>query len=265
MRALAALILLTLSLAGCGGGGSFYGAAPPPKGEPKVGRPYQINGVWYHPKEDPYYDETGIASWYGRKFHGRRTANGDVYDMNKLTAAHPTLPMPSQVLVTNLENGRSIIVTVNDRGPFARGRLIDMSRRSAQLLGFEEKGVARVRVQAYPLRGGGRRVARYERVTTDSDTRWLVDKALASGSPSGTDLFVQAGAFSERMSAERLRNALAALGPAGVSRVRVNGESLYRVRIGPLASVGTADRMLNRVLALGYGTARIVVECKKQC
>ena len=113
----------------------------------KIGDPYQIDGVWYYPAVDYDYDETGIASWYGADFHGRRTANGGVYDMNALTAAHRTLPLPSLVRVTNLENGRSMILKVNDRGPYARGRIIDLSRRSAQLLGSLKKGTARVRVQ----------------------------------------------------------------------------------------------------------------------
>ncbi len=113
----------------------------------KIGEPYQIQGVWYYPAEDYQYDESGIASWYGVQFHGRRTANGEIYDMNTLTAAHRTLPMPSFVRITNLENGRSLIVKVNDRGPFARGRIIDVSRRASQLLGFHGAGTARVRVQ----------------------------------------------------------------------------------------------------------------------
>ncbi|MCW5731476.1 MAG: septal ring lytic transglycosylase RlpA family protein [Alphaproteobacteria bacterium] len=123
------------------------------QGAYKVGNPYQINGVWYYPSEDPNYDQTGIASWYGEQFHGRQTANGEIYDMNELTAAHQTLPMPSVVRVTNLENGRSIVVRVNDRGPFANGRIIDMSRRGAQLLGFERQGTAKVRVQILPQDG----------------------------------------------------------------------------------------------------------------
>ncbi len=113
----------------------------------KVGEPYQIQGTWYYPTEDYEYDESGIASWYGAQFHGRRTANGETYDMNALTAAHRTLPMPSYVRITNLENGRSLILKVNDRGPFAKGRIIDISRRGAQLLGFHDVGTARVRVQ----------------------------------------------------------------------------------------------------------------------
>lgn len=113
----------------------------------KVGNPYQVAGVWYYPKEDPTYDETGLASWYGADFHNKSTANGEVFDMNEVTAAHKTLPMPSLVRVTNLDNGRSIIVRVNDRGPFVAGRIIDLSRRSAQLLGMDRQGIAKVRVQ----------------------------------------------------------------------------------------------------------------------
>ena len=120
---------------------------PPSGGLYKVGNPYQVDGVWYYPAVDYSYAETGIASWYGPNFHGKYTANGELYDMNELTAAHKTLPLPSIVRVTNLENGRSIKIKVNDRGPFVKGRIIDMSRRGAQLLGFDGKGTARVRVE----------------------------------------------------------------------------------------------------------------------
>lgn len=113
----------------------------------KIGKPYQIDGIWYYPKEDWSYDETGIASWYGEQFHGRYTADGEIFNLNDLSAAHKTLPMPVVVRVTNLENGRSIKLRVNDRGPYARGRIIDVSRRAAQMLGFEAQGTAKVRVQ----------------------------------------------------------------------------------------------------------------------
>lgn len=119
---------------------------PELRGRYKVGKPYQIDGAWYSPAIDFEYKETGIASWYGSKFHGRKTANGERYNMNELTAAHRTLPMPSFVRVTNLGNGRSLVLRINDRGPFARGRIIDISRRGAQLLGFERQGTARVSV-----------------------------------------------------------------------------------------------------------------------
>ncbi len=113
----------------------------------KIGRPYKIGGVWYYPNSDYQYRETGIASWYGPNFHGGRTANGEIFDQNAITAAHRTLPLPSMVRVTNLENGRALKIRVNDRGPYAHGRIIDLSRRAAQLLGFAGRGTARVRVE----------------------------------------------------------------------------------------------------------------------
>lgn len=116
----------------------------------KVGNPYMVKGKRYTPKETYNFTQTGIASWYGRDFHGKRTANGEIYNMNELTAAHKTLQLPSLVRVTNLENGRSLIVRVNDRGPFSRGRIIDLSRRAAELLGFKNQGTAKVKLQVLP-------------------------------------------------------------------------------------------------------------------
>jgi rare lipoprotein A len=112
----------------------------------KVGKPYQIGDTWYYPREQPDYDKTGIASWYGPAFYGKQTANGELFDGNGLTAAHPTLPMPVNVRVTNLDNGKSTVVRVNDRGPYAQGRIIDVSRHAAEVLGFYAKGTAHVRV-----------------------------------------------------------------------------------------------------------------------
>lgn len=152
--------VLALFLAACGSSTDEIAYPPaPPSGTPvyKVGKPYQVAGVWYYPREDEGYDETGIASWYGPGFHGKRTANGEIFDENRVSAAHPTLPMPTLARVTNLENGKSIIVRVNDRGPFAHGRIIDLSRKSAELLGFLNQGTAKVRVEylgAAPLRVG---------------------------------------------------------------------------------------------------------------
>jgi rare lipoprotein A len=121
---------------------------PPPMPHPgyKVGDPYQVDGVWYYPQEQPGYDATGIASWYGQDYQGKPTADGEIFDRNAVTGAHPTLPMPVNVRVTNLENGRSIVVRVNDRGPFVNGRIIDLSEHAAELLAFRTQGLARVRV-----------------------------------------------------------------------------------------------------------------------
>ena len=123
------------------------GHVPMSRGVYKVGKPYTINGVTYVPSEDPSYDKVGIASWYGNDFHARQTANGEYFDMARLTAAHPTLPLPSYVHVTNLRNGRSLIVRVNDRGPYKPGRVIDLSRQTARLLVYEGQGTTEIRVR----------------------------------------------------------------------------------------------------------------------
>lgn len=153
---LALAVVTPLLLAACAG--SHHAPAPVPQADSgpalghgigiyKVGQPYKVNGVWYYPSQDMTYDETGIASWYGPDFDQRYTANGEVFDQNEVSAAHKTLPMPSIVQVTNLDNGRSIQVRVNDRGPYVGNRIIDMSRRAAQMLGFETQGTAKVRVR----------------------------------------------------------------------------------------------------------------------
>lgn len=130
-------------------------------GRRQVGKPYKVKGRWYVPKEEPNYNKSGQASWYGPNFHGRLTANGEIYDQYSLSAAHPTFPLPSYAQVTNLRNGHSVIVRVNDRGPFHRGRIIDLSARASELLDYQSAGVANVRVRYLgpaPLHG---RDARY--------------------------------------------------------------------------------------------------------
>lgn len=116
-------------------------------GRDQLGRPYKVRGKWYHPREDRDYSKAGLASWYGDAFHGRLTANGEIYDMTHLTAAHPTMPLPSYARVTNTENGSSVIVRVNDRGPYHDGRIIDLSRRAAEMLDYTHSGTARVHVE----------------------------------------------------------------------------------------------------------------------
>lgn len=154
--------LLAAALTACSSGGSSLdsnlGVSASPRvsggrmiakggGIYKVGLPYRVGGRWYHPRENPNYDRVGTASWYGTAFHGRRTSNGEVYNMYALTAGHPTLPMPSYAYVTNLQNGRTALVRINDRGPYARDRLIDLSYQTAHTLGFHNHGLARVRVR----------------------------------------------------------------------------------------------------------------------
>jgi rare lipoprotein A len=175
---LGALMLGALLLADCSGGTHSiidprYGVAASPRvvepGQPvprgggayRVGQPYMVAGRMYVPQEDPNYRAEGVASWYGADFHGRLTANGEVYDMHGISAAHPTLPMPCYVRVTNLANQRSLIVRVNDRGPYAANREIDLSGKAAEILGFRGNGLARVRVEYVgraPLEGSDDRI-----------------------------------------------------------------------------------------------------------
>ena len=139
---------------------------PIPKGGGtyKVGNPYRVDGFLYTPSEDRGYERSGVASFYGEDFHGRKTANGEIFDMWALTAAHPTLPMPSYAYVTNLANGRTLLVRINDRGPFAKNRIIDLSRATARLLGFEMQGTTQVRVSyagPAPLNGDDQQEQRF--------------------------------------------------------------------------------------------------------
>lgn len=181
---------LALSLASCRseGNGEKLGERVIPLGQPvpkgggayRIGDPYQVAGVWHYPREDPAYDRVGTASWYGELFHGRRTANGEIYDMDRLSAAHPTLPLPVYVQVTNLANMRAIVVRINDRGPYANDRIIDLSRRSAELLGFRDNGTATVRVRYLgraPLNGDDSYERRYV-----ANQSWM---HVASNVPSG--------------------------------------------------------------------------------
>lgn len=256
----AAIVLLGLLLAACAeidfAATVMKSGDQEPRGHYKVGQPYQIKGVWYHPAEDPFYEEEGIASWYGEPFHGQLTANGEVYDMNELTAAHKTLPMPVYVRVTNLENGRSLVLRVNDRGPFIAGRIIDVSRRGAQLLGFEGKGTAQVRVQVVDQESGrtwaelGR-----EPVGTDGASAQAID--LTQEDPGG-GLFVQAGAFTNAANAFVVSNALVDTGDVHVIRAVVDNRVFYRVRVGPFLARGQADRIREQVMGLGYHEAIVV-------
>lgn len=290
-----------LALTACGGGRS---AAPSHKpssaqangGYYKVGKPYQIKGNWYYPEENYSYDETGIASWYGADFHDQMTANGEMYNKNELTAAHKTLPMPSLARVTNLENGRSIVVRVNDRGPFSGARIIDVSQRSAQLLGFERSGTAKVRVQV--LADESKAIAdamrTYGGPSTQPSPSTEAPVQVASLEPAQADnaaftphpekplpsiqavrpvaeyvqlpvtgsnlIYVQAGAFTNLSNAERLEKNLRKVGQTKIAQAIVKGVQFYRVRVGPIATVADADKTLKRVLSSGADNARIIVD-----
>ena len=238
----------------------------------KVGKPYRIKGVWYHPKVDYSYKETGTASWYGPNFHNRRTANGQIFDMNAISAAHRTLPLPSIVQVTNLKNGRSLKVLVNDRGPFVHGRIIDLSRRAAQLLGFERAGIARVRVELIPQESrrvallAGAKFKHQSRATqpptpvklaTLPVTQQITLKKLPMSGK--TRLFVQAGSYVRRDLARQTEKLLVPIGPTQIVEATIGKRLFYRVRLGPMATVNDGDRILDAVVRTGYPDARLVV------
>lgn len=233
-----------------------------PRAEPRASRgnnPYSVNGVEYTPLADARgYRERGVASWYGKKFHGRRTSSGETYDMYAMTAAHRTLPLPSYVRVRNLENGRAVIVRVNDRGPFLHNRLIDLSYAAAAKLGVVGSGTGIVEVEAVTPEDAALRVA--GAAPTDPPAPPAVDRVPPR-------LFVQVGAFTQWENANSLRARLeaAAVQPVTVQAAvgalgGVDGKAVYRVRVGPLASVADSDRLTERVAELGLGRAIVVVE-----
>lgn len=332
------------------------------KGSYKVGSPYKVGRIWYYPKADFDLVEKGIASWYGPKFHARKTANGEIFDQNAMTAAHRTLQLPSFVRVTNLENGKSVVVRVNDRGPFKSGRVIDLSKKSATLLGFIKKGTARVKLQV--LEDESRFIAKaaskgedtttltydmvrkslkkrkprdtyvavndngkmvntklvatpkpikrrtpiaapkptipdtsipeslmtptitveelYDNDSPIADLEYKTNKAAVIASKSSntyslrtaqtysngevtqgpavkTGIFVQAGSFSIHNNAEKLAENLMDIAPTIVEPVKTRGgQKLYRVKLGPIATVAEADNILSRVIQAGSATALII-------
>ena len=234
----------------------------------KIGAPYQIAGVWYYPHEEADYDATGIASWYGADFHGMVTANGEVFDRNALTAAHPTLPMPVNVRVTNLENGHSLVVRVNDRGPYVNGRIIDMSERAADLLGFKVQGTARVRVTYLGranLNGGGLAPPPQE---TPPEIATAVPPAptekIAGGElppVAGVRIAPPAPVESSPLPAPQPAAVTAGPTPDGkVTVVQVPAMTAIYVQAGAYASLANASRVVARLKSVGAHISQIAKE-----
>lgn len=242
---LLALVLLLFFLASC--------AAPPPitlpeKREPLpprapgTQRPYVIMGKAYYPlPTSEGYEEKGIASWYGPKFHGRKTANGETYDMHAETAAHKTLPMNTYLLVTNLENGKETVVRVNDRGPFVKGRIVDLSLTSAKAIDMVGKGTAQVRITAL-----GETVS-----TLQNKTR--VERFLPHTDFETGDFFVQIGSFTNKDNAERLQNKMLSWGKESIVQKFDRGDQLYyRVRIQAGNRLTAAKRVAKVLEEAGF-------------
>ncbi|HEY0634471.1 MAG TPA: septal ring lytic transglycosylase RlpA family protein [Gammaproteobacteria bacterium] len=258
-----ALLLLPLALAGCGNleprdsgprrpVDTSRAPEPVPRVEPrsKYGNPasYEVNGRQYHVlASSSGYVERGIASWYGTKFHGRRTSSGETYDMYAMSAAHKTLPIPCYARVTNLENGRSVVVRVNDRGPFHDNRLIDLSYAAANRLGINAKGTGLVEV---------RTVTSAEEATAQTQA---ANAPTAGGTPR---LYLQVGAFVSRSNADQLRSRLTShqIPSASVQQASRPEGPIYRVRIGPLSDTDEADALASRITALGHDTPQVVID-----
>ena len=249
----AALVLL---LAGCSfaPGPSLFGQPRTPHPTYKVGLPYTIKGVTYYPQVDYAYDRTGVASWYGEPFQGQYTANGELFDLNGMTAAHTTLPLPSIVEVVNLQNNRALHIRVNDRGPFVDGRLIDLSRRAAQLLGFERSGTAMVRVRV--LREESLRAAAYAQRGVVDNGEAAVAVAAAPPAQKGQSSY-QPPPAPVRQAAYQPPVEPPASPPQRHFYVQ---DPVYHVQAGPVATEDEADRLRARLIANGYRDARIVID-----
>ena len=228
-----------------------------PRAEPysRYGNPesYVVFGKRYYTRSDSKdYKERGIASWYGSKFHGRRTSSGEVYDLYKMTAAHRSLPLPTYARVTNLRNGRSIVVKINDRGPFHNNRIIDLSYVAAAKLGILEHGTGLVEVEAI------------DTSAPQPATTRMAEQAAPATSPatSETLMYLQVGAFSQRDNADRLRSRLQTANVGDIHVVEGNGSSgtFFRVRVGPLASVDEADRVANTLASEGISETRVIID-----
>ena len=238
----------------------------------KIGDPYEINGQWYYPEVDYDYDEVGLASWYGPKFHGKKTANGEIFDQYIVSAAHKTLPMPSIVKVTNLENNKELVIRINDRGPFVRGRIIDLSKKAAEKLDIIKTGTAKVRVQilehesrAVALEGLDFQKTKY---VTAAKTEKIVKKSLDENTNllpnknkkeiiSNNKLIIQVGAFNNSDNANKLLNKLTGF-KAFIKEEFIKNNLFYRVRIGPFNNIDNAKNVLRKLLLKGFNTSKIL-------
>ena len=265
---LAVLLISSLSACFSSGSGGYYMDDGPhssvpvnphtvknavPKYEPLSrggNKPYSVFGVRYTPmKSATGYRERGIASWYGKKFHGRRTSNGETYNMYAMSAAHKTLPLPSYVHITNLKNGRSVIARVNDRGPFLHNRIIDLSYTAASKLGIVATGTGLVEVKAIDVNN-------YQPNPTPVKHVASIDKKKKKNR-----IYLQLGAFSDVTNAYRLQARL----KSSVSNVFIvkgdaNGRSIHRVRVGPFIDVSAVDRIASRIRSLGIYNSHVVIE-----
>ena len=273
----------SLALAGCASGsrgGDGAPSSPPgnlsqlPDAEPRVeairasggtSKPYTVLGQSYVPvTDDRAFRESGLASWYGKKFHAQATASGEPYDMYAMTAAHKTLPLPAYAEVTNLRNGRKIVVRINDRGPFVGDRIIDLSYTAAARLDMLLQGTAPVEVRVItPRSGSGSAIPQPLPVApaVSAPPPVTVVNAPAAKVPGSSAMYIQAGVFADHENARRRVEVLLAAGLELASLDEMSGtRTLHRVRVGPFASIEEFDLNMNRLRELGIHDARLITD-----
>lgn len=210
-------------------------------------RPYQIRGRWYRPEEQPAYDQVGMASWYGDQFNGRPTATGERFDMHSLTAAHKTLPLPGLVEVTNLANGRRVVLRVNDRGPFVDDRILDLSRGAAEALDMLNRGVGEVRVRYLgraPRLGGG----------VVLQTAEAAPPPAAAPAPSDATFWIQVAAYPQQ---DQARSVAGRFGRTAQVQAATNA-SMFRVLVGPWNDANAAEQARQAAVADGFAGALLI-------
>lgn len=229
----------------------------------KIGKPYVIRGKKYFPKEDYKYQRTGTASWYGGPDHGKPTANGEIFDENLMTAAHKTLPLPSVVRVTNLENGKSIVVRVNDRGPFIGKRIIDVSRRGAEILGFEGKGLAKVHVKLLPEQSRA-----LKKASLDAKKKRVRDSKIVKKNakrnqfeivtPVDPGHYVQIASFTESKAGQDYVEKQTLKESISLFETILDRGTFFRVMVGPVKDYDQAEKLQAKLKKLGYKDSFIV-------
>ena len=253
----------------------------------KIGKKYNVGGKYYYPKKDLYYNKTGIASWYGPKFHGKLTANGEIYNQYALTAAHKTLPLPSAVKVTNLKNKKSIVLRINDRGPFVNDRIIDLSSKAADILDLKREGTGLVRVQilkdkslyleklaklgAFP-EVTDLKEAELPNVTIpnkvaveikDTKNKKIVSKKINNNLKNLNKeykIFIKLASFSSKKNAEIMKKKVSYINKVKIYKIFKSNKVLFQVKAGPFSSVEKVDELHSLLLKKGMQGAKIIIE-----
>ena len=253
----------------------------------KIGKKYNVGGKYYYPKKDLYYNKTGIASWYGPKFHGKLTANGEIYNQYALTAAHKTLPLPSAVKVTNLKNNKSIVLRINDRGPFVNDRIIDLSSKAADILDLKREGTGLVRVQilrekslyleklakqgSFPEINDLKEtelpnIIVPKKVTVkikDTKNKKIVTKKInynLKNLNKEYKIYIKLASFSSKKNAEIMKKKVSYIDKVKIYKIYKMNRTLYQVKAGPFLSVEKVDQLHSLLLQKGMQGAKIIIE-----